>query len=93
VTERQNGTVLFYCPLGDDQYAKLRQVAPDAHHNYVDGILRGDDGFVYAWKCRHTFRDGTTPDKLEAGCRVSFEVNPIAPTFATAISWRLVDRG
>lgn len=83
--QRQNGTVLFRAELSDEQYKSLRAHSRDAHYSFVEGILRGDDGFVYAWKAGRTYRDRT-----QAGCRVSFEVSD-DPCFATGISWKLVD--
>lgn len=81
---RQNGTILFSIQAPDDQQRAMK-------FEILQGMLCADEtGWIYGWKLGHSYRDCTTPDKLESGCRVSFEVDGKAPFLATVISWRLV---
>jgi hypothetical protein len=79
---RQTGTVLYYVTAPDDQQRVRR-------FDIVQGIVQADDGWIYAWRFGHVYRDFTTADKLQPGCRVSFEVDPQDPVFATGLSWKL----
>jgi hypothetical protein len=83
---RQNGTILFYVEAPDDQQRARR-------FDIVEGMLQADNGWVYAWRLGHTYRDGTTPATLQPGCRVSFKVDPKEPWFATAVSWKCLPSG
>ena len=76
---RQAGIVLFYVQALDDQQQARR-------FDIIQGILRADNGWIYAWKLGHSYRDFTTMDKLQPGCRVSFEVMPDQPYLATGLS-------
>jgi hypothetical protein len=79
--KRQRGTILFYVEAPDDQQRARR-------FDIVQGVLQADNGWIYAWRVGHSYRDGTTPDKLQPGCRVSFEVLADQPWFATGLSSR-----
>lgn len=41
----------------------------------IAGIIDGDDAWLYYWKVGSQYRNGTTPDKLQPGCRISFEID------------------
>jgi hypothetical protein len=81
---RQEGTILFSVIAPDDQQRARR-------FDIVEGVLRADNGWIYAWRLGHTYRDFTTFDKLQPGCRVSFEEDPKEPLFATRVSWRMLN--
>jgi hypothetical protein len=78
---RQMGTILFYVDAPDDQQRVRR-------FDIVQGVLRADSGWIYAWLFGHVYRDFTTPEKLQPGCRVSFSVLPDRPYLATEISYK-----
>lgn len=81
---RHDGVVLAY--VSEDQSeAQFRALK----YNSVAGLLLSDDdGFIYAWRIGSVYRDGTTPDKLQAGCRLTFEVDARDPGFVTALSFK-----
>lgn len=80
--KRHVGTILFYTESPDDQQRAHR-------FEIVQGVLRDEgNGWVYAWKLGRSYRDFTTPDKLQAGCRVTFEIDPKEPWCATGLSYR-----
>lgn len=78
---REAGTVLFYIDAPDDQQRARR-------FEIIQGVLRADSGWIYAWRLGSVYRDFTTPEKLQPGCRVSFEVDPKDPSMATRLSWK-----
>lgn len=78
---RQTGTVLFYVEPPEDQQRAQR-------FEIIQGLLRADSGWIYAWKLGHSCRDFTTMDKLQPGCRVSFDVLRDQPYLATGLSFR-----
>ena len=80
---RQNGTIAFYCEAPDDQQRVQRG-------DTIQGILQSDAGWYYIWKVGDVYRDCTTPEKLQRGCRVSFDAARFS-FFATNISYHLVD--
>lgn len=80
-TPRQAGTILFYVEPPEDQQRAQR-------FEIVQGMLQADNGWIYAWKLGHSYRDFTTMDKLQPGCRVSFEITPGQPYLATGLSFR-----
>lgn len=82
---RYSGTILFYVEPPDDQQRALK-------FDIVQGVLQADTGWIYAWCLGDTFRDGTTPDKLQPGCRVTFEVTIDRPPFAFGLSYHGVER-
>lgn len=78
---RQAGTILFYVEPPEDQQRAQR-------FEIIQGLLRADSGWIYAWKLGHSYRDFTTMDKLQPGCRVSFDVLAHQPYLATGLSFR-----
>lgn len=81
---RYTGTILFSVEPPEDQQRAHR-------FDIVQGVLQADTGWIYPWCLGDVFRDGTTPDKLQPGCRVTFEVTTGAPPFAFGLSWRGVE--
>lgn len=78
---RHVGTVLFYVRAPDDQQHAHR-------FDVVQGILRADNGWIYAWRIGSVYRDMTTPEKLQPGCRVSFEIDANTSYLATGLSFK-----
>lgn len=91
---RQNGTILFSIEAPEDQsrwfYEQRKGIDAWRTLSPLQGVLRADNGWIYGWREGHSYRDFTTPDKLQPGCRVAFEVSAHDPALATGLSWHLV---
>lgn len=92
---RENGTILYCAMIPDAQseyfYHRRKNAKEWRSLSPVQGLLRADDGRIYAWREGHAYRDGTTFDRLQADCRVSFEVFKDDEAFADGLSYHLVE--